>query len=95
MIRYELITRRLKYISLTLYQKEAQSLTKQINREREHQIDSCIIRIMKSRRKLDLSSIEAETMKLIALFDPEPKMIKRRIESLIEREYLGRDETER
>lgn len=95
MIRYELITRRLKYISLTLYQKEAQSLTNQINREREHQIDSCIIRIMKSRRKLDLSSIEAETMKLIALFDPEPKMIKRRIESLIEREYLGRDETER
>ena len=50
---------------------------------------------MKSRKMLDLNSIQAETKKLITLFNPEPTMIKRRIESLMEKDYLKRDEIDK
>ncbi|KAI9591975.1 cullin 3 [Syncephalis fuscata] len=45
--------------------------------ERQIQTDACIVRVMKSRP-------------LMTRFRPDPSVIKRRIESLIEREYLER-----
>jgi cullin 3 len=64
-------------------------------KEREFLIDAAIIRIMKSRRVLDYNGIQTETKKLITMFVPDPLMIKRRIESLCEREYMKRDETDK
>jgi hypothetical protein len=36
-----------------------------------------------------------DVMKQITIFMPQPQMIKQRIESLIEREYLKRDDADR
>ncbi len=51
---------------------------------------------MKARRVLDHNSIVAEvTRQLSARFQSHPTVIKKRIESLIERESLERDRTDR
>ncbi|KAH0973713.1 hypothetical protein GBA52_025869 [Prunus armeniaca] len=51
---------------------------------------------MKSRRVMDHNNIVAEvTKQLQARFLPNPVVIKKRIESLIEREFLERDKTDR
>jgi len=47
---------------------------------------------MKGRRILTHNELVVDTIKLITLFKPDIQLIKRRIESLIEREYLKRDE---
>ncbi len=54
------------------------------------------MRIMKSRRVLDHNSIVAEvTRQLSTRFVPQPAVIKKRIENLIEREFLERDQADR
>ena len=42
---------------------------------------------------MTMNDITAEVLKQVTLFKPSPKDIKQRIESLIEREYLERDES--
>jgi cullin 3 len=61
-----------------------------VMKEREFVIDAAIVRIMKSRREMALLDLQQETKKLISLFVPDPKMVKRRIDSLMERDYLER-----
>jgi len=62
----------------------------EVMKEREFVIDAAIVRIMKSRREMALLDLQQETKKLISLFIPDPKMVKRRIDSLMERDYLER-----
>lgn len=62
----------------------------EIMKEREFVIDAAIVRIMKSRREMALLDLQQETKKLISLFIPDPRMVKRRIDSLMERDYLER-----
>ena len=60
---------------------------------RKNMIDAAIVRIMKARRTLEHSQLIAETHRLLQTrFHPQPADIKRRIESLIERDYLERGE---
>jgi cullin 3 len=55
-------------------------------------IDAALVRIMKSRKKLDHITLISETTKhLSSKFMPDPNLIKKRIEGLIERDYLDRD----
>jgi len=61
-------------------------------KEREFALDASIVRIMKSRRELVLNDLQEEVKKIITLFTPDPKLVKKRVESLIEREYVVRDE---
>ncbi|PWZ44518.1 Cullin-3A [Zea mays] len=64
--------------------------------DRKPQIEAAIVRIMKSRRVLDHNSIMTEvTKQLQPRFMPNPVVIKKRIESLIEREFLERDKVDR
>jgi cullin 3 len=67
-----------------------------IEDDRKPQIEAAIVRIMKARRVLDHNTIIAEvTKQLSGRFMPNPAVVKKRIESLIEREFLERDRTDR
>ncbi|MEW5303513.1 MAG: hypothetical protein WDW36_006197 [Sanguina aurantia] len=67
-----------------------------VEEDRKPQIEASIVRIMKARKVLDHNNIITEvTRQLSGRFLPNPAVIKKRIESLIEREFLERDETDR
>lgn len=73
---------------------EQRRIKEKVESDRQHVIDATLVRIMKARKTLKHAELIAETLKQIKLFRPEPKPIKRRIASLIEREYLKRREGE-
>uniref|UniRef100_H2XUY6 Cullin neddylation domain-containing protein n=2 Tax=Ciona intestinalis TaxID=7719 RepID=H2XUY6_CIOIN len=67
-----------------------------VQEDRRHEIEAAIVRIMKSRKEMQHNLLIAEvTSQLKHRFLPSPVIIKRRIESLIEREYLSRSNTDR
>ncbi|KND02992.1 uncharacterized protein SPPG_08979 [Spizellomyces punctatus DAOM BR117] len=67
-----------------------------VDEARKHQVEACIVRIMKSRKRMDHNNLVAEVVKqLSARFSPSPLMVKKRVEGLIEREYLERDKSDR
>ncbi|CAL5874963.1 uncharacterized protein PFLUO_LOCUS9266 [Penicillium psychrofluorescens] len=64
---------------------------KKMNDERGGSIEAAIVRIMKQRKTLIHSQLMTEVLsQLSARFVPDVNMVKRRIESLIDREYLER-----
>lgn len=67
-----------------------------VQEDRRHEIEAAIVRIMKSRKEMQHNLLIAEvTSQLKHRFLPSPVIIKRRIESLIEREYLSRSNNDR
>lgn len=62
----------------------------EVFRDREYQVDAAIVRIMKARKRLTHTLLISETMTQLK-FPAQNNDIKKRIESLIEREYLERD----
>jgi len=64
-----------------------------VDEERKHQTEACIVRVMKDRKRMSHNDLMNEvTRQLAARFNPTPNLIKKRIEALIEREYLERGE---
>jgi cullin 3 len=62
----------------------------------QYSIEAAIVRIMKARKTLSHITLIAEvTSQLQSRFIPDPMVIKRRIEGLIEREYLKRSSSDR
>ncbi|XP_022776882.1 cullin-3A-like [Durio zibethinus] len=75
---------------------EKQETRQRVEEDRKPQIEAAIVRIMKSRRVLDHNNLIAEvTKQLQSRFLANPTEIKKRIESLIEREFLERDDNDR
>ncbi|KAK3061444.1 hypothetical protein LTS18_006264 [Coniosporium uncinatum] len=61
------------------------------NDSRGYVIEAAVVRIMKQRKDLAHAQLITETLQLLAQqFKPDVNMIKKKIESLIEREYLER-----
>jgi len=85
---------------MTVVQKETeperQETRGKVDEDRKHQIEAAIVRIMKSRKSMEHSNLISEvTKQLASRFMPNPMVIKKRIESLIEREYLERSKADR
>lgn len=59
---------------------------------RRSQIEAVIVRIMKSRKKLDHSNLMAEVTEQ---FHANPTEVKKRIESLVDRDFMERDDNDR
>lgn len=67
-----------------------------VEEDRRHLLEAAIVRIMKARKVLNHNDLVAEiTRQLSGRFVPPPQFVKKRVESLIEREYLERDEHDR
>ncbi|KAL1310890.1 hypothetical protein AAFC00_001121 [Neodothiora populina] len=66
---------------------------KKNNDSRGYVVEAAIVRIMKQRKELSHSQVLTETLtQLSGQFKPDVNMIKKKIESLIEREYMERIE---
>ncbi|KAF1942558.1 Cullin-domain-containing protein [Clathrospora elynae] len=73
--------------------RERRETEKKNDDSRQFCIEAAVVRIMKQRKELSHQQLVSETLgQLAGQFKPEVNMIKKRIESLIEREYLERVE---
>lgn len=62
-----------------------------VEEDRRHLVEASLVRIMKARKTLHHNDLIAEVMRQLSVrFTPSPQFVKKRIESLIEREYLER-----
>lgn len=70
---------------------ERKETRQKVDDDRKHEIEAAILRITKSRKKMQHSVLVAEvTQQVKARFFPSTVVIKKHIEGLIEREYLAR-----
>ena len=72
----------------------AGSLEADVRKLREFQIEAAIVRIAKARKTVSHNDLNLELLHQIQFFQPEKTMIKQRIGSLIERDYLKRNEND-
>jgi len=70
--------------------QERKSTAARVLLDRQYSLDAHIVRIMKARKTMQHSQLTAEILEQIK-FPTEIKDIKKRIETLIEREYMERD----
>lgn len=71
-------------------EQENEQTTERVFQDRQYQIDAAIVRTMKARKTLTHSLLVSELFTQLK-FPLKPPDIKKRIESLIDREYLERD----
>ena len=70
--------------------EENKATNERVFQDRQYQIDAAIVRVMKTRKTLSHQLLVGELLAQIK-FPAKPTDLKRRVESLIEREYLERD----
>ena len=90
---------KLKRIAInTLQKKESKKETEDVHEkvlsDRKYLIDAAIVRTMKAKQKLSQNDLIAEVVKLVR-FPLEISVLKQRIESLIEGDYMKRDDNDR
>lgn len=68
---------------------------KAVENERRFILDSVIVRIAKGRKTIKHPELISEVLRQVTHFKPQPPMIKAQIESLIQREFLTRDEKDK
>lgn len=74
----------------SLESNAATAAQQNVDGSRVHQIEAAIVRTMKARKTMNHATLVSEVLGQLSLFKPEPKAIKKSIESLIEREYIER-----
>lgn len=76
-------------------EKAAETAVAEAPVERKHVVDAAIVRIMKSRKRLEHNNLLEEVFRQCTMFKPQPQQIKVQIELLIDREFLKRDPEKR
>mmetsp|Transcript_22017 Transcript_22017/g.70908 ORF Transcript_22017/g.70908 Transcript_22017/m.70908 type:complete len:181 (-) Transcript_22017:350-892(-) len=91
----KLFTSKLKRFSITMPVLDAErrrDLESDVQHQRNFSIDATLVRIMKARKRLSHQELVGEAIHQIQHFTPDSKLVRQRIEGLIEREYLQRAE---
>ncbi|KAG8213020.1 Cullin family-domain-containing protein [Butyriboletus roseoflavus] len=71
--------------------EERKETRDRIDEERQYQTEACIVRVMKDRKQMAHNDLINEVTRQLAMrFQPNPQGIKKRVETLIDREYLER-----
>jgi cullin-4 len=92
----ERIKFRINQIQQDMSAEESRKTNEQVAIDRVSVLEATIVRIMKARKKMTLQLlIDAVVTDVNKRFPPDVKEIKKRVESLIEREFLMRDEEDR
>ncbi|KAK6197882.1 Cullin [Scheffersomyces amazonensis] len=79
----------------TEQEEEAEEVRSNIHEGRKLEVNAAIVRIMKSRQTIKHNELIEELIKQLSnRFQPSILLIKQRIEDLIEKEYLKRDDEE-
>ncbi|KFK42680.1 hypothetical protein AALP_AA1G025800 [Arabis alpina] len=88
-----MFTDRMRRIKIPLASMdERKKVVEDVDKDRRYAIDASLVRIMKSRKVLGHQQLVSECVEhLSRMFKPDIKMIKKRIEDLISRDYLERD----
>jgi len=81
---------KLNQIQLNETKVENKKTSEDVFRDRVYQVDATIVRVMKTRKNYSHNQLMAELLHQIK-FPVKPPDLKKRIESLIEREYIERD----
>jgi len=72
---------------------DSKNIREKTNEERTTKIELALVRVMKSRNVMNIQELIAEaTAQLCKFFRPDPKIMKKRIENLMERGFMRRDE---
>jgi cullin 3 len=75
---------------------ERTATTQKVEEDRRFEIEACIVRIMKSRKKIKHNQLIAELVEQVSSrFHPNLSVIKNRIETLIDRDYMERAEDDK
>ncbi len=90
-------TRRVKIQIIAAPREKVQSqMRARIDDDRKPLIEAAVVRVMKANRVMEHTKLMVEvTNQLLSRFNPNPQDIKRRIESLVEREFLERKDGQR
>jgi cullin 1 len=82
----------MRKIRIPMASIEASFNTKKVEEDRGIAIEAAIVRIMKARKSLPHQQLISEVLAQLSFFNPNTRVIKKRIEALIDREYLERSE---
>jgi len=64
-------------------------------KQREFEIEAAMVRVMKARNRLEWNLLQVEVINILKnRFTPDSKMLKKRLESLIDRKFMERDEND-
>ena len=77
-------------------EEEHEKTLQSVQKSRDHEIDAAIVRIMKARKSVKYQILVSEVIRLIEdvskRFRPQPSQIKMRLEDLVDKEYIRRDD---
>lgn len=77
-------------------EKESKRTQGAIDDERRYMVDAAVVRIMKARKEMLFERLKNETIEALkAHWNPNVDFIKRRIDALVEQDYIERDENDR